>query len=71
MNLELVANAEPLVLKSDVAELHKFELQRQILPVPYRLGMAWHPTSIRSLSIISPAIVLLKHPRIVSPPVGK
>ena len=51
----------------DVAELHRFESQTQICPVPNFLGISWHPSCKLSSARIKLAITELKHPRIVSP----
>ena len=52
---------------SDDAELQRFESQTQICPVPYFLGISWHPSCKLSSARIKLAMTLLKHPRIISP----
>ena len=62
---ESLEGIEPIV--RDVAELHRFESQTQICPVPNFRGISWHPSCKSSSARIKLAITELKHPRIVSP----
>ena len=39
---ETLEGIEPIA--RDVPELHRFESQTQICPVPYFLGISWHPS---------------------------
>ena len=63
--IENLEGIEPIL--RDVAELHRFESQTHICPVPNFLGISWHPSCKLSSARIKLAITELKHPRIVSP----